>query len=194
MCGRIGVLALQGAYQKHADMLASMGVESRLVKTQHALDTCAGLVIPGGESTTMSLLIENAGLYDAIKGFAQHKPVMGVCAGMVLMANKVLDARVAPLGIMPLTITRNYYGRQLDSFSAHLPLRFDVDGPDYSAHFIRAPAASEFGDALQVLAEVDNTPVMLAMGQHLAVAFHPELTSDSRIHQYWIRGFEPSRQ
>lgn len=185
--GPVGILALQGASKKHVDMLAHLGVESFLVKQPQALRQCAALIIPGGESTTMSVMMQREGFYPSIREFAQHRPMMGVCAGMVMMASEVDDDRVKPLGTLPLKILRNYYGRQRNSFSTRLSLNYDAEGSAYPAHFIRAPAVGEYADEMEVLAEYGNEPVMLAMGPHLVAAFHPELTDDTRIHEYWLR-------
>lgn len=195
----VGVLALQGAYQKQVEMLTALGVETRLVVLPAELSECAALIIPGGESTTMSLLIQKFGLYDALRDFAKTKPVMGVCAGTILMADLVEDERVKPLGIMPLTVARNHYGRQVDSCTVGITLKFDREGADYPAHFIRAPViknsgVNEWNEKIDVMAKYDNDAVMLKMDQHIALTFHPELTRDTRIHKYWLSGFHPSFQ
>lgn len=183
----VGVLALQGAYNKHQQILASMNVSSRLVRQINELQDCSALIIPGGESTTMSLLIEYLGFHDALCEFAQTRPLMGVCAGMIIMANTVDDDRIAPLGILPVKIQRNYYGSQVSSFSADINLRFDSAGSSFPAHFIRAPVINELDNRIEVLAEYDSKPVMIQAGRHIALSFHPELTEDSRIHQYWLK-------
>lgn len=196
----VGVLALQGAYQKHVEMLSGMGVETRLIVLPAELSECAALIIPGGESTTISLLIEKFDLYDELRDFARTKPIMGVCAGAVLMAESVIssveDERVQPLGIMPLTVSRNHYGRQVDSCTVDVPLKFDTEGEDYPAHFIRAPVirrsgVDEYGKGVEVMAKYGDDAVMLKMKQHIALTFHPELTHDNRIHKYWLSGFHP---
>jgi len=195
----VGVLALQGAYQKHVEMLSDMGVDTRLVVLPDELTECAALIIPGGESTTMSLLIQQFGLYDELRNFAITKPMMGVCAGTILMASSVEDARVRSLGIMPLSISRNQYGRQVNSFTVSITLAFDSEGVGFPAHFIRAPVikasdVDEWCKELDVIAIYDNDAVMLKMNQHIATTFHPELTQDNRIHKYWLSGFHPSFQ
>jgi 5'-phosphate synthase pdxT subunit len=194
----VGVLALQGAYQKHVEMLSDMSVETRLVVLPAELSECAALIIPGGESTTMSLLIQKFGLYKELRDFAMTKPVMGVCAGTILMAKSVTgsveDERVRPLGVMPLKVSRNHYGRQVNSCTVDIPLKFDMGGADYQAHFIRAPGIDEWGKEVHVVAKRGNDAVMLRMKQHIALTFHPELTRDNRIHKYWLNGFHPSFQ
>lgn len=185
----IGVLGLQGAYQKHVEALSSLGAASRIVRLPAELEGCAGLIIPGGESTTMSLLMQKDGLYDAIRAFAATHPVMGVCAGMILMATNVDDDRVQPLGLVPFRALRNHYGRQVHSFNSAVELAFD-SGKPFSAVFIRAPGVSNIGEGVETLASRNGEPVMLRYGSHLAMSFHPELTPDSRIHAYWLRLLE----
>jgi len=191
MSGVVGVLALQGAFDKHIEMLRAMGVDCQTVRFARELAGCDALIIPGGESTTMSLLMQKFELYDELREFAASKPVMGVCAGAILMADDVDDARVTPLKIMPMTAVRNSYGRQVSSFSAELHLQCDADGPTYQAHFIRAPSIRPQSERIEVLAKYNEEPVMVRMGQHMALTFHPELTGDNHIHTCWLQGFHP---
>jgi 5'-phosphate synthase pdxT subunit len=185
----IGVLALQGAFQKHVDSLSRLGVEARLVRKSAELDQCTGLIIPGGESTTMSLLIQQSGMYQPLREFAEHNPVMGVCAGMIMMAESVDDDRVTPLNILPFRALRNHYGRQVHSFTAMIKLDFDSSDEPLEAHFIRAPGVTELGEGIEVLARYDDETIVIAKDKHLALSFHPELTHDTRIHQYWLQKF-----
>ncbi len=185
----IGVLALQGAYQKHVEILSRLGIESRLIRKSAELEQCAGLIIPGGESTTMSLLIQQAGMYEPLHDFAEDKPVMGVCAGMIMMATAVDDARVTPLKILPFRALRNHYGRQVHSFTADIKLEFDQGNRPLHAHFIRAPGVTDLGDGIEVLARYNDEIIMIGKDSHLALSFHPELTQDSRVHQYWLQKF-----
>jgi 5'-phosphate synthase pdxT subunit len=185
----VGVLALQGAYQKHVESLSRLGVESRLIRKSAELDRCDGLIIPGGESTTMSLLINESGMYDPLRNFAQSRPVMGVCAGMIMMAESVDDDRVKPLKILPFRALRNHYGRQVHSFTADIQLNFDDSGKPLRAHFIRAPGITEPGEGIEVLARYNDEIIMIGKDRHLALSFHPELTEDTRIHQYWLQKF-----
>jgi 5'-phosphate synthase pdxT subunit len=188
MAKSIGVLALQGAFQKHVDSLAKLGLQARLVRKSSELEPCDGLIIPGGESTTMSLLIQESGLYEPLQAFAQDHAVMGVCAGMILMATSVDDDRVTPLKILPFRALRNHYGRQVHSFSADIQLEFDIgsDKPLH-AHFIRAPGVADVDDSVKILARHRDEIIMLGHGKHVAMSFHPELTDDTRIHQYWLQ-------
>ena len=182
----VGVLALQGAFQKHIDMLSASGVPAHIVRQPHELADCCALIIPGGESTTISLLIQENGLYEPIKAFAENHPVMGVCAGMIMMATEVDDDRVKPLGLIPFKALRNHYGRQVHSFTADIKLAFDNDNQMFQAHFIRAPGMDKLHKDIEVLAKYDDEIVMIRYGKYLALSFHPELTSDNRIHQYWL--------
>ena len=190
----VGVLALQGAYQKHIDMLHALGVPAHTVRQPHELDDCFALIIPGGESTTISLLIQKNGLYKPIKAFAENHPVMGVCAGMIMMATEVDDDRVTPLGLLPFKALRNHYGRQVHSFTTDIELDFDSKGPAFPAIFIRAPGVDKLSDDVQTLARNNNNDeaVIISKGHHLALSFHPELTDDTRIHAYWLSHFSSS--
>jgi 5'-phosphate synthase pdxT subunit len=180
----VGIVALQGAYQKHTDILEKLDVVSRLIRKPSELDDCTALIIPGGESTSISLLMQEYGLYKPIKRFADRHPVMGVCAGLIIMASKVDDARITPLGLMPFKASRNHYGRQVHSFTADLKLSFD--NRPFQAHFIRAPFIEELTPEINVIAMHDNRAVMISAGKHIALSFHPELTDDIRIHHYWL--------
>ncbi len=181
----VGILALQGAYQKHVNSLARLGVSSRLIRKPDELEACSALIIPGGESTTISLLIQEYGLYPVMKAFAENHPVLGVCAGMILMADEVDDTRVTPLGLIPFKATRNFYGRQVHSFTADVKLNFD-DRP-FQAQFIRAPGIEKLSPEVEVLATHNDEIVMIGKNKHIALSFHPELTDDTRIHEYWLR-------
>ncbi len=185
----VGVLALQGAYQKHIDMLHALGVSAQSVRQPHQLTDCSALIIPGGESTTISLLIQEYGLYEPIKTFADSLPVMGVCAGLIMLASEVDDVRIKPLELMPFKAIRNHYGRQLHSFTADIKLNFDHSNKFFHAPFIRAPGTTQLSPEIEVLATHNDKAVMLSTGRHLALSFHPELTNDSRIHQYWLNRF-----
>ena len=188
----VGVLALQGAFDKHIEMLSAMDVDCQPVRFAHELDECVALIIPGGESTTMSLLIQKFDLFEKLQKFAENKPVMGICAGAILMAENVDDTRVSPLNIMPITALRNSYGRQVCSFSTELRLKCDPEGSAYLAHFIRAPAIKLNNDKIEVLAQYKDEVVLIRMGLHMALTFHPELTHDNRIHLCWLKGFHPA--
>ena len=184
MNNTVGVLALQGAYQKHVESLSRLGIESRLIRRSSELEECSALILPGGESTTISLLLQENGLYEPIRTFAESHPVMGVCAGMIMMASKVDDKRVTPLGLMPFKAIRNFYGRQVHSFTADVKLSFD--GNTFKAPFIRAPGIEKLSPKIEILATYDDNAVMIGFDKHIALSFHPELTRDTRIHEYWL--------
>ena len=177
----VGVLALQGDFEAHCALLESLGADCRLVRTPadlDGLDGLDGLVVPGGESTTMTLGIEREGLAEPLRDLVgRGTPVLGTCAGMI-----VLDRE--HLGVLDVRAERNAFGRQVRSFEADL----DVEGlaDALRAVFIRAPWAAEVGDAVEVLAEVDGHPVAVRQGNVLAVAFHPELTGDTRVHAWLV--------
>ena len=172
---RIGVLALQGAFREHARILRAAGAEVVEVRLPEQLEGLDGLVIPGGESTTILKLASLYGLDDAIRGFAA--PVFGTCAGMILLDRD-------HLGLADLVLDRNAYGRQVASFESALELG-DGDAP-FRGVFIRAPRVSDVGPGVEVLAEHDGEPVLLRDGRILVAAFHPELTDDPRIHERFI--------
>ena len=172
----VGVLALQGDFEAHAGVLTRLGAEPRIVRTPADLDGLDGLVIPGGESTTMTLGIEREGLAEPLRDLvADGTPVLATCAGMI-----VLDRD--HLGVLDLTTRRNAFGRQVRSFEADLDITGLEEGP-LRAVFIRAPWVEEHGTDVEVLAEVDGHPVAVRQGEVTAVAFHPELTGDARLHR-----------
>jgi pyridoxal 5'-phosphate synthase pdxT subunit len=184
---RFGVLALQGAFRAHVERLSGLGVPAREVRTPAHLDDVDALVMPGGESTTMSRLLSTSGLFDQIKArAADGMAVFGTCAGMILLATEVLDGRPdqRSFGVIDLTVRRNGYGRQLDSFETDL----DVAGLDRPFHgvFIRAPLVVSAGPAVEVLATHRGDPVLVRQGRIMAAAFHPELTPDPRLHERFV--------
>jgi 5'-phosphate synthase pdxT subunit len=172
---RIGVLALQGAFREHVRALRAAGAEVVEVRLPEQLDGLDGLVIPGGESTTITKLARLYGLEEAIRSFA--RPIFGTCAGMIL-----LDRR--HLGLADIEVARNAYGRQVASFEADLEL--EGDERPFRGVFIRAPRVRDIGSRVEVLAELDGEPVLLRDGAVLAAAFHPELTDDPRIHERFL--------
>ncbi len=183
----IGVLALQGAFRAHAHALADLDVTTRDVRTPADLAMVDALVMPGGESTTMSRLLTSSGLFDEIKARASDgMPVFGTCAGMILLATDVLDGRPdqRSFGVIDLTVRRNGYGRQLDSFETEI----DVAGLAEPFHgvFIRAPRVEAVGSAVEVLASHAGDPVLVRQGRVMAAAFHPELTADTRLHERFV--------
>jgi 5'-phosphate synthase pdxT subunit len=185
---RIGVLALQGDYERHAAALEEAGATPSLVKTADALADIDGLILPGGESTTMLKFLERNGLFDALQDFARRKPVFGTCAGAILLASEVSHPAQRSLGILDIAVERNAYGDQRDSAI----LTLDVAVPPSAGKtplecvFIRAPRIASVGPAVTVLAERDGFPVLVEQGQSMAATFHPELSSGHRIHQRFV--------
>ncbi len=186
---RIGVLALQGAFIEHKNVLTRLGVQVVEVRLPEHLEGLDGLIIPGGESTTMGLLAQKWNLLEPLRAFARSgRPVWGTCAGMILLAKEVVDGVPGQpiLGLMDITVRRNAFGRQVDSFEADLAVPVLGD-PPFHAVFIRAPIIERVGAGVDVLASLDDgTAVAVQQGNLLATAFHPELTADARFHRYFL--------
>jgi len=187
---KIGVLALQGAFATHASVLRDLGAEAREVRTPADLDGIDALVMPGGESTTMSMLLDSSGLRVPIaERLDARMPVLGTCAGMILLATDVLDGRPdqRSFGVLDIDVRRNAFGRQVDSFESDLAVEGIGDAP-FHAVFIRAPVVERAGADVDVLARVDGKPVLVRHGHVVAAAFHPELSDDDRIHRLFLEG------
>lgn len=186
----VGILALQGAFIEHAQMLARIGVQPVEVRLPEHLEGLNGLIIPGGESTTMGLLAQKWGLLEPLRTFARSgRPIWGTCAGMILLAKEIVDGVPGQpiLGLMDITVRRNAFGRQVDSFEADLAIPVLGDLP-FHAVFIRAPVIERVGSGVEVLAALeDGTAVAVQQGNLLATAFHPELTRDDRFHRYFLK-------
>ncbi len=186
MSHSIGILALQGDFAKHEERLYSLNVDTIQIKTPEMLQKCDGLIIPGGESTTLTKLMQKYGFYNPIREFAKSRPVMGTCAGMIMVAAHVDDVRVKPLHLIHISVNRNAYGRQIDSFITNVDVPFLGNSMAFRAIFIRAPQIREVGPDVETLIECQGEPVMVRHNKILALAFHPELTDDPRIHQYFL--------
>jgi 5'-phosphate synthase pdxT subunit len=185
---KVGILSLQGAYRRHADVFRDLGAEPVEVRTPEALAAVDGLVIPGGESTTMSFLLDSSSLRAPLEErLRDGLPALGTCAGMIMLATEVLDGRddQRSLGAIDITVRRNAFGRQRESFEADL----DVDGlpgGPFPAVFIRAPFVERVGDGVVVEASVDGHPVLCRSGAITVCSFHPELSNDLRLHERFL--------
>ena len=184
---KIGVLAVQGDFAEHIAILRMMGVESREIRLPGQLEEVDGLIIPGGESTTLSRLMSIYDLREPIALMAaEGRPVWGTCAGMIMLANEITERDPVPLGLMDIGVRRNAFGRQVDSFEQLLVIDH-LDPEPYNCIFIRAPVVIRVGTPVKVLASLeDGRPVAIQQGQLLATSFHPELTADTRVHQYFV--------
>ena len=183
---KIGVLALQGAVREHCNSLKGCGVDPVEVKYKEQLSGIEGLIIPGGESTTVGKLLVRHGMLSLLaemgrKGF----PIFGTCTGLILLAKEIIGSAQPRLGLMDITVERNAFGRQIASFEAELEIA-DIGKPLYRAFFIRAPYITKVGKNVKILAQIEGKNILVQQGSLLAAAFHPELTPDLRIHQYFL--------
>ncbi len=181
---RIGVLALQGAFDVHAKRLAELGASAHLIRKPDELAALDALVIPGGESTTFLKHLERAGFYSVLEEFVRTKPVFGTCAGCILLAKDVTNPPQRSFGVLDIDVQRNAYGRQNDSVI--LNARTTLPGGPMEMVFIRAPRISRLGPGVEVLATRDDDPVLVRSGRMLAATFHPELSDDRRVHQLFL--------
>jgi 5'-phosphate synthase pdxT subunit len=180
----IGVLALQGDYDAHARAFTSSGARTVLVRKADELAGLDGLVMPGGESTTILKFLEKDGFFDAIGKFAATKPVFATCAGCILLAREVLHPKQRSLGVLDATVERNAYGRQIDSTILTLPT--EVPGGPLEMVFIRSPRITRVGEGVEVLARRDGFPTLVRHGHLLAATFHPEMSADTRVQQLFL--------
>ena len=182
---KIGVLALQGDVREHARALSQVGATPVEVRHAEQLGDVDGLIVPGGESTTIGKLMDRFGLLEPLRARASEGwPVYGTCAGLILMASEIVGDHPAPhrLGVMDVSVRRNGYGRQVDSFEADL----DIGGDPFHAVFIRAPLIESVGPDVEVLAECRGEPVLVRQGKLLGSTFHPEMTGDGRVHETFV--------
>ncbi len=184
----IGVLALQGDFREHREVLERLGVSTPEVRLPQDLEGLDGLIIPGGESTTIVRLMRTSHLLEPLRKLAADDfPIWGTCAGMILLAKRLDETGMPALEAMDIAVRRNAFGRQVDSFEADLPVPVLGD-PPFHAVFIRAPVIEDIGPGVEVLARLpDGTPVAARQGHLLATAFHPELTRDDRFHQFFLQ-------
>lgn len=180
----IGVLALQGDYAKHIQILEMLKIQAIEIRYPDELKLIDGLVIPGGESTTMTDLLCRAGFYKPIQIFAKKKPILGTCAGLIMMAETVADSRIKPLGILNVKVDRNAYGRQIHSFTDQLTVSLNGNLEHVDATFIRAPKISSVNKFVEVLSEYNGEPVIVKQGHHLGMTFHPELNGITIFHNF----------
>ena len=182
---QVGVLGLQVAFADHSDCLTSIGVQSIEVRTPQQLGSVDALLMPGGESSTMSQLLESSGLFDPIATrIAEGMPVFGTCAGMILLASEILDGRSDQrnFSAIDISVRRNAFGRQVDSFEATI----NSSVGDFHGVFIRAPRIERVGAQVEVLGSINDEPVLVRQGNVLAASFHPELSNDARLHEYFV--------
>lgn len=180
----VGVLALQGAYDVHAAMLRQLGAEARFVRRPAHLDGLDGLIIPGGESSTFLWHLERDGFFDALAAFVRTTPTFGTCAGCILLAREVTNPTQRSFGVLDIAVERNSYGRQIDS--TILQTTTELPGGPMEMVFIRAPRITRTGPGVTILAERDGSPALVEQGHLLAATFHPELSTDTRIHRRFL--------
>ncbi|HRD56037.1 MAG TPA: pyridoxal 5'-phosphate synthase glutaminase subunit PdxT [Parachlamydiaceae bacterium] len=185
----VGVLALQGAFKKHMEMLQLLGVHVLLVKKPEDLEKCNGLIIPGGESTVISRQMDFIGLTEKIREFGAEKPVFGTCAGLILMAENIFQSDMKPFNFLSVDVERNAFGRQADSFLTDVEIRLNPkkQATIFPAIFIRAPRIRKCSLEVEVLASFEEEPILVRQGHHLGATFHPELTNDTSIHAYFLK-------
>lgn len=187
---RVGVLALQGDFEAHERALVRAGADAVQVRSAAEMDDVEALVIPGGESTTMLKLLNFMGLKEPLRQFAAEKPVFGTCAGAILLAKEVQNPAQESFGVIDMTVERNAYGRQIDSRVVQIEpgaeFQQRAGAGELEAVFIRAPVIRRVGPGVNVLAGYHGNPVLVEQGRHLIATFHPELTQDSRVHQFFL--------
>ncbi len=179
----VGILALQGDFEAHAKAIEKAGGRAVEVRTREEMDACDGMILPGGESSTMLKLLEYENLTEPLCAFGAKKPVYGTCAGAILLAKEVTHPAQASLGLIDIAVERNGYGRQIDSRIVKLPMN---GGGEFEAVFIRAPIIRRVGPGVRVVAEYNGDPVWVEQGLHMATTFHPELTGDGRAHRRFL--------
>ncbi len=182
-----GVLALQGAFELHRRVLESLGEKVVAIRQARHLDEVDRLIIPGGESTTMSMLAERQGILAPLREFVDSHPVFGTCAGAILLASEILDGRADQhcLRALDISVRRNAFGKQVDSFESEVVVA-GLEGGDFHGVFIRAPIIERVGDGVETLAVVRNRPALVRSGSILATTFHPELAGDHRLHELFL--------
>ena len=185
---RVGVLAIQGDYARHLHQLERLGVSSSQVRLARDLDKLDALIIPGGESTTMDIVMDRFSLREPLVEFGRSRPVFGTCAGMIMLASVIRNniSNVTPLGLMDIEVDRNGYGRQVYSFEEHVSAELDGSPAELIATFIRAPRIVRLGDEVKTLATYKGDPVLVRQGRLLAASFHAELDEDTTLLEYFL--------
>jgi 5'-phosphate synthase pdxT subunit len=183
---KIGVVAIQGDFERHQQVLEKLRVEPISIRNAAQLKQCDALIIPGGESTTILKLFKAFGLDSAIKKFARNKPVMGTCAGLIILAKTVNNPPMETLQLLDVEVTRNAYGRQVDSFIDDVKISIDDNDPDFEGIFIRAPKIDKVGEGIEPIGYLGDEVVMAENKLFLVATFHPELSNDTRIHEYFV--------
>ena len=184
---KVGVLALQGAFGLHVKALERLGIDAIEVRSLDNFDASEALIIPGGESTTMSFLLESSGIFDSLQERSNNRmPILGTCAGMILLSSKITDGRndQKPLNLIDIEVRRNGYGRQIDSFESDLLI--EGFNRSFRGVFIRAPLVENVSEKVEVLAEINGRPVMCRQDSIIVTSFHPELADDDRIHAEFL--------
>ncbi len=187
----VGVLAIQGDFEKHLEQLRLLGVQSREVRLPHDLEGLSALILPGGESTTMDKLLDRFALREPLTQFCLSKPVYGTCAGMILLCAKIKDNQsgVKPLGVIDIEVLRNGYGRQVFSFEEKLEIDFGKGNTHIEASFIRAPKITAVGKGVEIIGKRGDDPILVKSGRVLASVFHNELGSDTSVLKYFLTHF-----
>lgn len=191
---KVGVLALQGDFAKHAGMLTSLGAEVIEVRKPEDLLSCEGLIIPGGESTTMFRQIDFIQLREPLLQFARKKPIYGTCAGLILMSSSIQSSSCKPLQLLDIEVERNAYGRQVESFESIIQVHLSDQPILFPAFFIRAPRIHTCSEKIKILAEFNGMPVLVRQGDHMGSSFHPELTSNPLIHKYFLEVIKKNKE
>lgn len=185
----VGVLALQGDFERHLHRLSSLNVQGREIRRKEDIPDLDGIIIPGGESTTMSELIDRFSIRKELGSFCSKKAVWGTCAGMIMLAKEVDDDRVCPLNVIDISVVRNGYGRQVHSFHTEIEASLNGTRTMLKASFIRAPLVLKFGDDVKILSSYQGSPVLLSQENCLVSSFHTELDDDLSLTRYFLKQF-----
>jgi 5'-phosphate synthase pdxT subunit len=187
---KIGILSLQGDFEAHGRTLSGLGADPVFVRTAADLEAVDALIVPGGESTTMLKLLHAENLLEPLAAFGQRRPVFGTCAGAILLASGVTNPQQESMGLLDIDVERNAYGRQIDSRVTHVTPEAEFTARTHpgemEAVFIRAPVIRRVGPQARVLARYHDDPVLVEQGRHMVSTFHPELTADSRVHEFFL--------